>query len=759
MRLPGGVAPVVPAAPQRRVRHRAPLTLPPLWTIVLAAVLLANLPSLVGLVNVDPLYTLSGLGTGHPGLLRGQASIDPNNGFTLQSLGHLAASDWIHGRAPWWNPFEGVGAPLAAEMQCAALFPLVLLLLLPQGLLVLHLTLEVIAGLATLALLRRLGVRPLISVAAAAAFALNGTFAWLGNAAADPVAFLPLAVLGVELCRQRARWGPAVLTAGLVLSIYSGFPETAAIDAAFAAVWALGRWPRARGGGPAGRRAAAGYLGWLGASAVTALLLCAPLLLPFLGYLGHAGVGSHTSSIAAAAISPAGLSSVGFPYLFGPIFGYNDPTGTVSNVWGNIGGYVTFGALLLAGVGLLARTGTRGLRAALAVWIALCLGRSFGFVPAERVLSVVPYLRVSAFYRYSAPSYELAFLVLAAFGLEGLARGMARRAALVGIGIGLAVATVGLWQAKTVVQLLGSQPGYSRFPLVSLAVALATLLLAALLILLARGRAGALLAGLLAVEALLAFAAPQLSAPRHPRADLGPVHYLRRHLGPYRFYSLGPLAPDYGAFYGLSSLNLVDLPDPAPWASYVTGSLAANALPQQFVGQARAPGPTPLAQVEAHLSAYEQAGVAYLVAPTGLPVPASWPVVYQDPIATIHALPAPVPLFSVPPGTPCALTAPTRATVRVACSQPALVRFDELAFPGWSASVDGRRTPVVATPGVFQSVRVGAGTHQVAFRYWPPHETAALDLLVLGLLASSVGLRQARRARVQNSGRGGAEQG
>ena len=52
--------------------------------------------------------------------------IDPNVGFITQSLGHLAALDILHGHLPWWNYFEGLGQPLAGEMQSAALFPLTL---------------------------------------------------------------------------------------------------------------------------------------------------------------------------------------------------------------------------------------------------------------------------------------------------------------------------------------------------------------------------------------------------------------------------------------------------------------------------------------------------------------------------------------------------------------------------------------------------------------------------------------------------------
>src|SRR5205085_7820743 len=143
---------------------------------VAAAVLLANLPYLLDFFDPNPLGPRSGLlGGATPGLLRGQPTIDPNNGFISQAVSHRAALDWLHLRAPWWNPFEGTGAPLAGNFQTAASFPLTLLTAFANGQLYERVALELIAGISTLLLLRRLSVAVWASVAGAIAFALNGT--------------------------------------------------------------------------------------------------------------------------------------------------------------------------------------------------------------------------------------------------------------------------------------------------------------------------------------------------------------------------------------------------------------------------------------------------------------------------------------------------------------------------------------------------------------------------------------------------------
>ena len=74
---------------------------------------------------------------------------------------------------PYWNHFEGLGAPLAGEMQSGAFSPFVLLLLFRNGLLYLHVVLEIIAGIATFLFVRRLALHRIPALVAGALFALK----------------------------------------------------------------------------------------------------------------------------------------------------------------------------------------------------------------------------------------------------------------------------------------------------------------------------------------------------------------------------------------------------------------------------------------------------------------------------------------------------------------------------------------------------------------------------------------------------------
>jgi hypothetical protein len=94
-----------------------------------------------------------------------------------------------------------------------------------------------------------------------------------------------------------------------------------------------------------------------------------------------------------------------------------------------------------------------------------------------------------------------------------------------------------------------------------------------------------LLATVIALDAIVLFLVPELSAPRSVRTDLGPVKYLKQHLGTSRFYSLGPLGPNYGSYFGLPSLNAND--NPVPSAFSTTRVRALTRLSMQPISTAR----------------------------------------------------------------------------------------------------------------------------------------------------------------------------
>ncbi len=246
---------------------------------IAGVVLLANAIYLLDLSDINPLGPRGQLlSSVVPGPFGGQPTIDPNNGFVSQALSHRAALDLLSLRVPWWNPFEGTGAPLAGEVQSAALFPLTLLTALSNGQLYEHLLLELIAGISTYLLLRRIRVQRWAAVAGAVAFALNGTSAWFSHATANPVAFLPLLLLGIEMAycaqpRVGRRGGWWLIAVAGALSMYAGFPEVAYIDTLLAGGWFAWRCACA------GREHGPAFVAKGAAAAIVGTLLSAPLLI------------------------------------------------------------------------------------------------------------------------------------------------------------------------------------------------------------------------------------------------------------------------------------------------------------------------------------------------------------------------------------------------------------------------------------------------------------------------------------------------
>ncbi|HWD51482.1 MAG TPA: hypothetical protein VG412_03715 [Acidimicrobiales bacterium] len=758
---------------------------------IFVAVLLANLPGLLHLVTSNPQAVDAYLNPGKSAWLPGRPYIDPNSAFTTQALGHLATVDWINGHIPWWNPYEGLGAPLAGEMQSGAFFLPTFLLLFHQGMLYLQIFLETVTGAATYLLARRLGVGRTFSIAAGVAFGLCGSYAWLTHAPVRPILLLPLSLLGVERALTAARAGRPggwrLLGVALAFSILAGFPETTFIDGIFVAWWAVIRMS-----GP-GRECWRKMVAKLVAGVAVGVALAAPLLVAFLTFLPHANLGGHGPVEAHASLPPAGLSQLILPYSLGPIFGFRGAGITAGNVdgitalWGSVGGYLTV-TLVAAGLVGLAGRRNRRLRVGLGAWILLCLLRTFGFAPVVWVLAAIPGINSTAFYRYADASWELALVVLAVLGMDDVARRLTprrvlARSTLLTAGLvawaGLAAWTV-MARAKTVT---AGHHG-SGDPYIVASWALAGVVLAGLLIggWRSGGNAGSdlnrrvrqvkrrgriLAAGAICAESVLLLGFTYASAPPPSALQLGSVAWLQTHLGTYRFATLGPIQPNYGSSFGIAQANTTDLPIASDWVTYVNSMLDTNSPTLIFTGAATVDpqAESPADEFTSHLANFEAIGVRYVVTnANGLdvvgsrfPTPgtAAWPtgprVVYRDSFAEIWQLPTPAPLFSLLPASPknsvdtnfvgagCSVTGHGWDQATVTCSRPSVLLRQVEDIPGWSASVNGNAVAVQKVPfgpkGLFQEVPLPAGTSTVQFNFLPPYEFPAFAAVVLGLLA------------------------
>lgn len=635
-----------------RARRRAILRAcgPVLWLILLPVLLHA--PFWLAGLRESPIWTWSGLMLrGHGSMLPGLPGyLDPNAGWTTQALGGLAAQQWLAGSVPWWDPFSGIGLPLAAEMQGSSLFlPYVLMLALPGGVVWLGLAIQWTAGLTTWRLLRRLGLGVSASITGALLFELGACFAWMGPPANLPCAFLPLFLLGIEGARER--WGgmrPIALA--VALSLYAGFPETAYLNGLLALVWAGLRGVQ----GPnrvlfAVRVAAGGVVG---------LLLAAPLLWPFLDGLRTAELGAR-DGIGMAALSwpPSAAVQVLAPYALGLPAGLSagtDPGSTLFWLWGRAGGYLGTGLAMAALAGGLAPGRERVLRWLLLAWAGLLLARCLGVPHLGEWFRAVPFQNQLQVWRYAGASWLLPCCILAAYATE----------ARVGRWSGLAAFVI---MSLTVFSLTLAWPLVREVPRAlpyGVASGGGAVLFAAIAgVALWRGRG---LAAVLVAEAATLAVIPLFGGTVRPALDWPAIRFLQSHTALSRITTLGPFAPNYPALFGIASVNYSYLPLPALWSRHVMTALEPGIEPVLFNGMfpPDAPGRPSHAQILVeHQAAYEALAVQYVLVAAGqnpfrsaeIP-PAGPPTAYAlEPGATLSgalpAMPGPVTAVLVTIGT------------------------------------------------------------------------------------------------------------
>ena len=266
-----------------------------------------------------------------------------------------------------------------------------------------------------------------------------------------------------------------------------------------------------------------------------------------------------------------------------------------------------------------------------------------------------------------------------------------------------------------------------------------------------------------------------LSAPRPIQVETSSVTWLQKHLGNYRFFSLGPISPDYGSYFNIAELNMNDVPVPKTFIEYVASSLNSNVSPCCFTGTSQSDpnGPSSTAELSKNISNYEAVGVKFIIEPTNYAWPASslpsWPdgprLVYRDSFSEIWELPHPSPFYtsqtaSASGGTQvdkCAFRNQTIDSVIVDCQTDATIVRAQHDLEGWTATVNGTAAKVTQTsnenPSMFQQVNVPRGKSTVRFHYLPPFAVpAAICSLLALLIMLGLSLRRECPKQFENQG-------
>jgi hypothetical protein len=75
----------------------------------------------------------------------------------------------------------------------------------------------------------------------------------------------------------------------------------------------------------------------------------------------------------------------------------------------------------------------------------------------------------------------------------------------------------------------------------------------------------------------------------------------------------------------------------------------------------------------------------------------------------------------------------------VTATKPAFLVSSEVLYPGWTATVNGKRAPLYMTNGAFRGLWLDRGTNQIVMSYWPENFTVWAAISILCALLAGVG--------------------
>ena len=767
-------APEVSPAPHRsRAAQYRPDIAGLLWVLGAAAAMMA--PALAHGVYLGPIGWVSGYGLSNQS---GGATSIPHAFDQVSEIipwTNLAWTQVHHGQLPLWNPYSGLGMPLAFNWQSAAFgVPTLLGYLVPVRLAytVQVLVTLVIAGSGMYVLGRVLRLGVLGCVMAAVVYELSGPFVgWLGWPIAAVTAWagwLFAAALLVVRGRRRTR-AVAFLAVAVACAIYAGQPDMLTVLASallvFLAVLLATRAPWGGGSGPILRP----VMDLTVATAVGAAL-SAPLLLPGLQLVSgslRSGKGLSNALPAQNILLALFQGFDGLPVGGSRWFGPSSYTPSTT--------YVGVIAVVLAVVAVLIafKFGSRRPIVVAFAMTGIVMGLIVYLPVAESLLDGLPFVGNVLWRRATVPM-TFAIAALAGVGADMIVRSYAQRA--VPRWIGTAFATAGVVLALLWLFARGTLPAAEAsmrdrsflWPAAATVVGLAA---AGILISVARhGRAegsradlpaqkrarwwvvlvllGCETGFLVTAGAPLPASSPSYLAPTRAEVVLaravgssvvgfGTNTCFTQQLG---------IVPDVNVAFGVREFALYDPLVPRSYNMSWETSTGQPAYPATSLGVPYSffcPAVTTAALARRY-------GVGFVLEPARAIGPKGAVFVMTVGAEKLYRIPgASAATLTVAPagnalpgqdarGTPVPVTHPDPATWRLDTTGvlPQVLRLHLTDVPGWTGTIDGRPLVLQRYLGMMLQARVPPGRHVIVLRYRPRAFTIGL---VLGA-ASAVGL-------------------
>ncbi len=475
---------------------------------------------------------------------------------------------------PLWDPHQGFGKALAANMQSQPFYPLTLALCL-------HLTprtynLYILFRLLIAGFCAYLYLRLFVSFAPALAGGITSMLAgyyvlFITMPHLSVETLLPAIFLSAESLMRQGRFRNIVFFAVIVsLTILGGMPESAILALIFLFAYV-------------GFRVISDATlrhNWLAhtkrftLATGTGIGLSAFFVLPFVGYVQRSwtshGVGAQRG-LAHDTFNSGALTYV-FPMLFGPV-----NSSTLASHQANLRNYIGLIALffVLCAIACLFRRERSGNKTRLDTLTAFFLFSTVLIVAKRYGLGVVnaigflPIFEQIDFLKYQEPNLSFSLSVLCAIGVERLIkRDVSGKWQALAIGISFVLLCFGLYQSRMV--LSNHSIEHTTHSLSRVAVELAALLLALLAMCLVwrptRQRLGFVAVTLLSLELTLSYIVPTYylfnrlaRSTSNPFAGAPFIDFLKSHVGDYRIFARdGVLMPNWASAFGLSDIRDLD---------------------------------------------------------------------------------------------------------------------------------------------------------------------------------------------------------
>jgi hypothetical protein len=724
------------------------------------------------------------------------------NGDLINSLIPWSDTVWQQvrqGHLPLWNPYGGLGMPLAFNWQSAPFsLPALVGYLAPlrYAFTVGVVVNIVVSGSGAYVLGRVLGMGAMASAAVGTVFELSGPItAWLGYPFPAVMSWAGwMFAFGLLILRGRHRAGYVVALAGCTaLSLYGGAPEGfVVLMTAFVVFFAVVLFCRTRWLGGAGDILRPAFD--LAVAMVAGCALAAPFALP--------GLQTTSQSIRNTSGIDGALKLYALTYLAIPafdglpifhhgrvvVFGY-------TYFYVQTAMYVGVSALVLAGIAIVLRRGRAEVRGFSTVFIA-----SLAVVFIQPVVSLVaklPLLGHVEWLRALMPM-ALAIAVLAGFGLDLVVRSATPRKAGQWLGAGFGVAALALIATWLFGRgHLGPVDASVRahsfiWPAVETVVGLA----AASFLLwthrsqrrilpdtsgsdrsvppgsrLARAPAGAI-AGLVVLTALTAFLVSsgatmmQSSSSSFPQTPV--IQAFSKTVGSSTVAFGSPgcqlgFDPNVNDVYGVQELEVYD---PIIPKDYFTAWLADTHSPPGL------PAYNLFCPVVTSVSVAREFGVAYVLEASGHRGPTgsvyvgrfAGEALYRVPgsgAATVTPLSHGELPADLATGKPISVhhSSPSEWNLKTSSSSPQVLRLHLSDVPGWHASIDGKPLVLEQYAGMMLQARIPAGDHTIVLHYWPETLTYGIILAIcsavfLAALLVVASLRHRKRSGSTTPGEG-----